>query len=142
MDDPNAPATKADIETLRSATKADIETLGSGTKADIELLRSEMKGNIEVLRSEMKGNIEVLRSEMKDDSEMLRSEMAHGYRDIVERIADSQTELLKAFYGYAQGNNKRVAELEGNEGAFRSRLATIEDRILEVERRLNIPPAN
>jgi hypothetical protein len=67
--------------------------------------------------------------------------VSHGYNDIVERIHDSQTELLKAFYGYAQGNNKRVAELEGNEGAFRSRLATLEDRILEVERRLNIPPA-
>jgi hypothetical protein len=76
----------------------------------------------------------------KGDIEQLRGEINHQYRDLVERIADSQTELLKAFYGYAQGNNKRVAELEGNEGAFRSRLATIEDRILEVERRLNMPP--
>jgi len=77
----------------------------------------------------------------KGDIEQLRSEINHQYRDLVERIDDSKTELLKAFYGYAQGNNKRMAELEGNEGAFRSRLATIEDRILEVERRLNMPPA-
>jgi hypothetical protein len=32
--------------------------------------------------------------------------VSHGYNDIVERIHDSQTELLKAFQGYAQGNNK------------------------------------
>jgi hypothetical protein len=31
--------------------------------------------------------------------------------------------------------------LEGNEAAIRSRLATIEDRLLQVERRLNMPPA-
>jgi hypothetical protein len=83
----------------------------------------------------------LVRTDLTEKIELVRTEMSHGYNDIVERIADSQTELLKAFYGYAQGNNKRVAEMEGNEGAFRSRLATIEDRILEVERRLNIPPA-
>jgi len=82
-----------------------------------------------------------LGSEIRTEMEQLRSEMNHQYRDLVERIHDGQTELLKAFYSYAQGNNKRVAELEGNEGAFRSRLSTIEDRLLEVERRLNFPPA-
>lgn len=50
-------------------------------------------------------------AEIDQKIELLRSEMNHQYRDVVERIADSQTELLKAFYGYAQGNNKRVAEL-------------------------------
>jgi len=34
-----------------------------------------------------------------------------------------------------------MTELEGNEGALRSRLATFETRLLEVEKRLNIPPA-
>jgi len=111
------------------------------SKGDIADLRSELKEDIGQLRTEMKQNSEQLRTEMKQSSEQLRAEVNHGYNDIVERIHDSQTELLKAFYSYAQGNNKRVAELEGNEGAFRSRLATIEDRILEVERRLNIPPA-
>jgi len=46
----------------------------------------------------------------KADVDQLRAEISHQYNeynDIVERIADSQTELLKAFYGYAQGNNKR-----------------------------------
>ena len=95
------------------------------------------KGDLVDIKAELKADIANLNEKM----EQLRSEVNHGYADIVERIHDTQTELLKAFYGYAQGNNKRIAELEGNEGAFRSRLATIEDRILEVERRLNIPPA-
>lgn len=40
-------------------------------------------------------------AEIDQKIELLRSEMNHQYRDVVERIADSQTELLKAFYGYA-----------------------------------------
>jgi hypothetical protein len=75
------------------------------------------KGDIYDLRSEIAGLSERL--------ELLRSEMNHGYNDIVERIHDSQTALLKAFYGYGQANNKRVAELEGNEGAFRAGASSV-----------------
>ncbi len=99
-----------------------------------------MRGNMETLQSNVE-NLQSNTGNLRAEVEMLRGELNHQYRDLVERIADGQTELLKAFYGCAQGKNKRVAALEGNEGAFRSRLATIEDRILEVERRLNIPPA-
>jgi hypothetical protein len=38
--------------------------------------------------------------------------LRYGYNDIVARIDDGKTELLKAFYSYAISNNKRVAELE------------------------------
>ena len=51
------------------------------------------------------------------------------------------TEVVKAFNTFAQANNNGGAELEGNEGAFGSRLANLEGRILECERRLKIPPA-
>jgi hypothetical protein len=33
-----------------------------------------------------------------------------------------------------------MMELEGNEAVIRSRLGTLEDRLLEVEKRLNMPP--
>ena len=35
-----------------------------------------------------------------------------------------------------------MTEIEGNEAALRSRLATLEDRVLELEKRLNLhtPP--
>jgi hypothetical protein len=34
-----------------------------------------------------------------------------------------------------------MTEIESNEAAIRNRLATVEDRLLQVEKRLNMPPA-
>jgi uncharacterized protein involved in exopolysaccharide biosynthesis len=140
MDNGNSPATKQDIEQLRSEMKE----LRSGTKQDIEQLRSETKE----LRSEMKQDIEQLRSEtkelrseMKQDIEQLRSETNHQYNDLVERITDAETRLLKAFYNFGQTNSKRMTAVEDNEAAIRSRLGILEDRVMEVEKRLNMPPA-
>jgi hypothetical protein len=59
---------------------------------------------------------------------------------IVELLRDVETKLLNAFYGYAKSNDKRVLEAEGNEAILRSRLATLETRVTEIEGRLNIPP--
>jgi hypothetical protein len=78
----------------------------------------------------------------KQDIEQLRSEMSHSHDDLIERLTDGETRLLKAFYNFAQSNSKRMTEIEGNEAALRSRLATIEDRLMEVEKRLNIPPSS
>jgi hypothetical protein len=68
--------------------------------------------------------------------------MNHHYNDLVERVADSETRILKSIYNIAESGNKRMVELEGNEGALRSRLGTIETRLLEVEKRLNLPSTN
>jgi predicted nucleic acid-binding Zn-ribbon protein len=125
MEDPNAPATKADI----TAVKADI----TAVKADITAVKADITA--------VKQDIGQLRSEVKQDIEQLRSEVNHGYNDLVERMADAETRLLKAFYDFAQSNHQRVTLLEGNEAGIRSRLATLEDRLLQVEKRLNMPPA-
>ena len=60
--------------------------------------------------------------------------------DIMEALRDVETKLLNAFYGYAKSNDKRVLETEGNEGLLRSRVATPETRLTDVEHRLNMPP--
>ena len=99
------------------------------------------KGDIADVRTELKADIADVRTELKADIAQLRAETNHQYRDLVERISDSETRLLKAFYDFAQSNQKRMTEIEGNEAAIRSRLATIEDRLLNVEKRLNMPPA-
>ena len=52
-----------------------------------------------------------------------------------------ETKLLQAFYGYAKSNDGRVLEVEANEAVLRTRLSTLESRVMEVERRLNTPPA-
>ena len=85
MDDPNAPATKADVQNLRS---------------EIQALRDEL----------------------------------------VEVFRDGETRLLKVFYSFAESNQKRLAEIETDASAVKSRLATLENRLLAVEKRLNMPP--
>ena len=60
--------------------------------------------------------------------------------EIVDVIRDSETKLLNAFDGYAKSNDKRVLETEANEAVLRSRVATLETRITEIEQRLNMPP--
>jgi hypothetical protein len=60
--------------------------------------------------------------------------------DIMEALRDVETKLLNAFSGYAKSNDKRVLETEGNEGVLRSRVATLETRLTDVEHRLNMPP--
>jgi predicted nucleic acid-binding Zn-ribbon protein len=79
--------------------------------------------------------------QLDEKIEQLRSEVNHGYRDILERISDGETRLLKAFYDFAQSNQKRMSDLETSDSSIRSRLATLEDRLLQVEKRLNMPPA-
>src|ERR1017187_1192885 len=60
--------------------------------------------------------------------------------DILEALRDVETRLLNAFYGYAKTNDKRVLEVEANESVLRSRLATLESRVLDLEQKGNTPP--
>ena len=109
--DGNAPATKGDIIDLRNEVCAALTS---------ELSAAEARLN--------------------ERHEMLRAEMDDTHADLKETMRDVQTELLKAFYSFGQSNSKRIAEVEGNESALRSRVATLEDRVMEIEKRLNIPP--
>jgi hypothetical protein len=88
-----------------------------------------------------KGDLEQVRSDLRSEMSQLRSEMSHGYNDILERIADSETRLLKAFYAFAESNDKRMNQQDANIAVFLSRMATFESRLLAVEKRLDLPPA-
>ena len=55
-------------------------------------------------------------------------------------MRDIETRILKGFYNFAETNNKRIAQNEVNEVAQRSRLETLERRVMEIEHRLNMPP--
>ena len=72
--------------------------------------------------------------------ERMNSGIADSEQRLVETMRDIETKLLQAFYGYAKSNDHRVLEVEANEAVLRTRVATLESRIMEVERRLNIPP--
>ena len=88
-----------------------------------------------------KQDVERLRSAMKQDVEQLRSEMSHIHQDLVEQMREVETRLLKAFYGFADTNQKRLDHIETDEEALRKRVSSIEGRLLEVEKRLNMPPS-
>lgn len=93
------------------------------TRGDLLGLRGELKGDINVLRDELKGDINILRDEL------------------LEAIHDSQTALLKAFYGFGETVRNRFQEQDQTEISLKRRVGTLEDRILEIEKRLNMPPA-
>jgi predicted nucleic acid-binding Zn-ribbon protein len=76
------------------------------------------------------------------DLDQLRSEMHHMSHDLVEQMRDSETNLLKAFYNYAETSNKRLTMVEMANAGVQDRLAGLENRILEVEKRLNMPPTS
>jgi hypothetical protein len=88
-----------------------------------------------------KHDLEELRSDVKQDLEQLRSEVNHVHDDLVERISDSETRLLQAFYSFADSNNKRLVQGEAATALVISRVTTLEDRVLQLEKRLNIPPS-
>jgi hypothetical protein len=61
----------------------------------------------------------------------LRAEGRHAHAALVERLEQFEERLLNAFHYFTELNKQ--AEI-------RNRLATIEYRLLQVEKRLNMPP--
>jgi len=86
-------------------------------------------------------NAPATKGDLQGVVEQLRSEMNHQYDDLKETIRDSETRLLQAFYGYTQTTDAKLKEGEQSDIALRQRLTAVESRILEVEKRLNMPPA-
>jgi hypothetical protein len=71
----------------------------------------------------------------------LRSEVKHSYRDLGDRVDHGFARLLNVFYGLAEAHGKRLDELDSNQHAIRSRLSTVENRVMELEKRLITPPS-
>jgi hypothetical protein len=69
-----------------------------------------------------KGDIADFEQRFGQKLDQLRGEVNHGYADLAERISDSETRLLKAFYDFAESNQKRMTEIEVGGAAMRSRL--------------------
>lgn len=69
----------------------------------------------------------------------VRADMKAMEDRLVETFRDAQTELLKAFYSFAESNRQRFAQLEGNQAALITRIGVLEDRMMELERKINFP---
>jgi hypothetical protein len=135
------PIPKPDCSFSSYDERIDMNGDSPATKHDLEQLRSEVKQDLEQLRSEVKQDLVQHRSEVKQEFEQVRSEANHIHDDLVERIRDSETRLLQAFYSFADANNKRLVQGEAATALVISRITTLEDRVLGLEKRLNIPPS-
>ena len=89
------------------------------TKADLNSLRDEL--------------LEAIRGAILESQRSLREEF-------LEAIHDTETKLLRAFYNFAETNQKRLSEVERTDLVLVERLAMMERRLIEVEKRLNMPP--
>src|ERR1017187_858411 len=78
-------------------------------------------------------------AEVKQDLAMLRAEVHHQYDDIKETLRDNETKLLKAFYTFAESNQARLASIETESDAVKKRVGLIEERLLQLERKVNSP---
>ena len=87
-----------------------------------------------------KADLAVLESRLNERHEMLRSEMQHMYGDLKETIRDVQTEILKPFYGFSESVQLHFKEVDKTDASLKERLTNIEGRLLDVEKRLNMPP--
>ena len=110
---------------------------GPATKRDLEILQARLEGYVEGFVDK---EMQELEARLIERHEQLRAEVNHGYSDLVERITDSETRLLKAFYNFAQSNSKRMTELEGNEAAIRSRIGTIDTGLWRLSDDLTFRP--
>ncbi len=96
------------------------------TKQDLANLKKE-------LQQGTKQDLAKLQQATKQDLAKVKEELA-------EAIHDAETRLLKAFYAYAEAAQKHFAGLDHADSSLRDRLGSLETRMIEIEKRLNMPP--
>jgi predicted nucleic acid-binding Zn-ribbon protein len=105
--DKNAPATKKDILDLEG--RFDIKIAGLDTKID-----------------GLDTKIDGLETKLKDD--------------MAELVRDAQTEILRGFVAFQNSNGPRMRKMEADlsniDAATSQRLEVLEQRMLEVEKKL------
>jgi len=66
------------------------------------------------------------------------------FDEIIEKMRDMQTELLKGFQAFSAGQTIRLRKVEADQSnldaAMSGRMNVVEGRLLEIEMRLGIQP--
>ncbi|MBZ5626533.1 MAG: hypothetical protein LAQ69_48800 [Acidobacteriia bacterium] len=76
----------------------------------------------------------------KHELEQIRLAISLQHNDAIERMRDTETRLLQAFYSFAEPNQQRLAATGCETAPVKVRLSTLEDCIFEIEKRLDHPP--
>jgi hypothetical protein len=158
MDNDGQGATKSDLLPLKAdlvVLKADVVVLKTDVgvlKADVGILKADvgvlkadvgiLKADVGVLKADvgaLKTDLVALESRFEGRMDALEQRIRE---DVREAIHDSETRLLQAFYGFAETNNRRLIQIEAGDAILVGRVVTLEGRVLEIEKRLNLPPAS
>ncbi len=118
MDNGRQPATRQDLADLEKRL-TDSFTAKFATKQDLAELEKRLTD----------GFTAKLATDLADLEQRLR-----------EAIHDSETKLLTAFYAFAESNQRHLTDLGRGEQSMRDRFAALEMRLLDIEKRLNMPP--
>ena len=68
-----------------------------------------------------------------------RAAIAESEERMKEFSRDLQTEILRSIYQIAETSSKRLAALERADISFTERFIVLENRILSIEKRLDLP---
>jgi predicted RNA-binding protein len=81
--------------------------------------------------------------EFRDElHEALRTTKDDILEAVQEYVRDAQTEILKAFLPYQEGQNIRLRTLENVGTGISERIAVVERRLAEIEKKLLLHPPN
>ena len=69
------PATRADLDTLRTGVRTDLDNLRTEVRTDLDTLRTEVRADIDTLRTEVRADIDTLRAESRADLAALEARL-------------------------------------------------------------------
>ena len=130
--------TKADLLALETHVDGKFQSLESGFDQKFQSLESRFDQKFQSLESRFDQKLQSLESRFDGKLDTLEQRLLDRMGSMIH---DSETRLLQAFYSFAETNNKRLAQFEATDVLLLTRVTTLESRVLEVEKRLNIPPA-
>ena len=110
----------------------------AATKQDLVALEERLTERISEAVRDSEGR---MGEAIRDSESRMGEAIRESQEKLSEAIHDSETRLLKAFYGFVQTNEKRIETVDDLTLLLKQRLDIVEKRLVEVEMRVNLPPA-
>jgi hypothetical protein len=106
------------------------------------ITRAELREELEALEQRIEAKLNALEQRTEGRMDAQEQRLKDFVRDFVtEANHNMETRLLQAFYGFAESANSHFKQLDMNYAGVLARVTTLETRMLECEKRLNIPPS-
>ena len=86
-----------------------------------------------------RADFDELRAELKDDVAVVSTQIQNLFKEMKEVILSTQVEVLKSFDGFIESTQLKLADSLATEANLRERLAVLERRLTEIEKRVSFP---